>query len=147
MTSYQLATPKDYYSVGDFGFGDTVLVGPIMLAEMITLPEVWDQIGTSLLLSTLVYGIVGTILFLVPGTLPGSVIAFSLYAHSLVVMLKNLELSDVVNMKELITLEAQGEDLWRYMLVFDISFAISAATIMGVIVIALWGKYVLGTGS
>ena len=115
-----------------------------MIAEMITLPEVWDQIGTSLLLSTFLYGIAGTILFLIPGTLPGSVISFSLYVHSLVVMLKNLELSPSINMKELITLEAQGEDLWRYMIVFDISLAISAATIMGVILIAMWGKYVLG---
>ena len=146
MTDQLKATPSDYYSTGDFGYKESLFISPIVMAEMMVLPEVWDQIGTHFLLSTFFYSTVGTIFFLVPGFAAGSVVTFSLYVHSIVVMLKNLEFDNSVNMKELLQLEAQGEDLWRYLIAFDISLGTSFATLVGISMIALWGKYIIGGG-
>tara|TARA_B110000285_G_C14684396_1_gene406157 strand:+ start:326 stop:523 length:198 start_codon:yes stop_codon:yes gene_type:complete len=61
-------------------------------------------------------------------------------------MLKNLEFDDAVNMQELISLEAMGEDLFRYMIAIDISLGAAFSTIGGIVMIALWGKYVIEPG-
>ena len=114
------------------------------MIEMLTLPEVWEQVGTHLLLSTFLYSTIGSFFFLIPGMAAGSVISFSLYVHSLVAMMKNLEFEESVNMKELLVLEAQGEDLWRYMIAFDVSLGTAFATLVGISTIALWGKLIIG---
>lgn len=129
----------DYYALQDFGYATTKFINPIAMYEIITLPDIWEQVWLQLIIATSVYAVAsvgGFILYM-----PVDIFTTSIYLHFLVWLMKQIELDPKVNLLEIVLLEKQGEFLYAAMLAADIALAISAFTIMGSFMFALVAKY------
>ena len=125
-----IVTPsQDFYSMADFGYYDTGFVTPRMALEILLLPTIWDQIGLEIMMVTFVWAATSTVVSLFP---PAVIILTSAYVHSLIFLMKAIELDPEVNVAELRNLEQQGEELFLALALVDISIASAALVIVGI---------------
>jgi hypothetical protein len=109
------------------------------MLDIIAIPEIWNQIGMKLIISTVVY-----ILSMLGGFflfLPVCIVMTSIYLHYLIYLLKQVEINPDVNIVEIVLLEHQGEVLYSYLLLADFALAASANTILTITILSLYAKY------
>jgi hypothetical protein len=129
----------DYFALSDFGYSQTTFINPIIMLDIIAIPEIWNQIGMKLIISTVVY-----ILSMLGGFflfLPVCIVMTSIYLHYLIYLLKQVEINPDVNIVEIVLLEHQGEVLYSYLLLADFALAASANTILTITILSLYAKY------
>lgn len=79
---------NDYYALSDFGYftQKDESVNPLMMLYILCIPEIWNQIGIKVIISTLIYitaTIAGFLLFM-----PADIVTSSVYLHYLIYLLK-----------------------------------------------------------
>jgi hypothetical protein len=107
--------------------------------EIVTLPDIWEQVWLQLIIATSVYAVASVAGFLL--YMPVDILTTSLYLHFLVYLMKKIELEPAVNLVEIVLLEKQGEFLYACLIAVDIALAVSAFTIMSSFMLALVSKY------
>lgn len=78
----------DYYALNDFGYANTRFVNPISMYEIITLPDIWEQVWLQLTIATSVYAVAAIAGFFVK--LPVGVLATAIYIHWLLYVMKQV---------------------------------------------------------
>ena len=95
---------QEYYSMADLGYYNNSFVTPRMALDILMIPEIWDHMGASLIMST--FGWFGSSTLLGAFLPPLMMVTTSFYVHYVVWLLKEIELDPKVNVAELKTLES-----------------------------------------
>ena len=132
-------TDEDYFSIVDLGYSSTKIIDPIELCYIVAIPEIWEQIGTQVIISSSIYAaaaILGFVFFM-----PVDLFVTSVYIHYLIYLLKKVELDPNANLLQIVLLEQQSEMLYFTLLMFDIALAAAGGTIVFIVGVSLFAKH------